>query len=180
MNTIADAIKNNETALAAATQVVEGVLSPDWVACRDALRAISVTTTPRACYSVETADALDAVGNRRRNIMSAMQSDPDGQFILTKLAGEGVVWAHPRTIKLIDGLMAAEVATPDDKQALVSLSAPTTYPHAGVTADQCRDAFLAAGVSDWFAAQSAVIRERLTESTITTRQGLVDLLVGAV
>lgn len=138
---LAETIKNTPAALAAATRLVDGVLSPDWSACAAALQAISLTATARECFGVESAEALDVAGNRRRQIMAAMSQDPDGLFVLTKLAGTGVVWAHPMTVALMDALIAAGVMQSTDKAALVQLSAPVTRPHADVTADDCQKAW---------------------------------------
>jgi hypothetical protein len=85
--------------------------------------------------------------------MSAMQLDPDGLFVLEKLAGPlGVVWAHPMTVALIDSLVLSGVATAADRSALVQLSQPTTRPFATVTADQCELEFESAALSsEWVA-----------------------------
>jgi hypothetical protein len=181
--TITEAIRNNEQALAAATRVVDGLSSPDWVTCRDVLRAITVTATPRKCGSKESSLAVAAAGANPFEMMEKLRADATGNLLYLRIADGssegGVVWAEPDlTVPYMQSRV--EDFTQPVIDALVSLSAPVMRPHAEITADQCRDAFLSAGVSDWFAAQSAVIRERLAESTITTRQGLVDLLMGAV
>lgn len=181
--TIAEAIRNNEVALAAATRVVDGVLSPDWAACRDALWAISEVATPRKCGSKESSFAVMQAGANPFEMMEKLCADKTGNLLYLRLADGtregGVVWAEPDlTVPYLNSRV--DDFTQPVIDALVSLSSPTVYPHAEVTADQCRNAFLAAGVSDWFTAQSAVIREALAENAITTRQGLVDLLAGAV
>lgn len=131
MNLI-DAIKQH-----AATLAVSG----DFQTVSAAVIAVGLRSPRRACGGVETADALDAVGNRRRAIMTAMRSDPDGQYVMEKLSKDGVEWAHPRTIALIDGLIAARIATAEDKAALIELSAPLLF--AGLTAEECEAAWQA-------------------------------------
>jgi len=127
-----DAIKQHAATLAA---------SGDFQAVKNTVIALGLRSPRRACFGVETADVLDAVGDRRRAIMAAMQNDPDGQFIMSKLAKDGVEWSHPRTVTLIDGLIEAGVATSEDKTALINLSSPLLW--SDLTADQCQSAWQA-------------------------------------
>lgn len=106
--------------------------SGDWPGVVATLRAITITAPARECFGVETADALDSVGDRRRAIMLALQNDPDGRYCLQKLASDGVLWAHRLTVKLMDGLIAAGVMTATDKAALIQLSSPTIRPFADI------------------------------------------------
>ena len=131
--TLASAIREN-----ALTEAQAG----DWQAVAEIISAISTRQTPRSCFGVESADALDAVGNRRRSIMQALSQDPDGQFVMTKLAGNGVVWAHPMTVSLMDVMVSAGVMQTVDKTALVNLSSPITLHYPEATAEQCRVAWI--------------------------------------
>jgi hypothetical protein len=131
----------------------EAASAGNWLACAASVAAIAQTEAPRLCGGVETAQALDASGPRRRAIMIAMQNDPDGRFVLAKLASTGVMWAHPMTAGLMDALIVAKVMDPADKAALVQLSAPTTYPFADVTADDCHKAWI---LGQAFAARAAI------------------------
>jgi len=163
-------IKSNPAALAAAS-------TGDWSACAAAMQAVSVTAAARACFGAETAEVLNAAGGRRHAIMAAMLTDPDGVFVMEKLAGPfGVVWAHPMTVGLIDSLVASGIATAADKAALVQLSQPTTFPFAGVTADQCRVAFETDALSsEW----SAILNDGGVNVALSTgdRDGLDNSII---
>jgi hypothetical protein len=139
--TIAEAIRNNPAALAAATRVVSGVASPDWGACRDALRAITVTATPRKCGSKESSLAVMSVGADPFEMMEKLRADATGNLLYLRIADGssegGVVWAEP---ELTVPYMQSRVAdfTQPVIDALVSLSAPVTHPHALVSDDDCK------------------------------------------
>lgn len=128
-------IKANPAALAAAT-------AKDWSACAAAMQAVSVTAEPRLCFSVETSLAILAVGGDPNQIMTAMDKDATGKFLLTMLATVGVMWAHPLTAAYLDAAVAANVLVQASRDAVVHLSQPTTYPHVDVTADDCQRAWL--------------------------------------
>ena len=132
---IIEAIKNNETALAAAT-------AGDWSACAQTLRSITVTAVPRLCFSVETSLAILAVGGDPNEIMEVMNKDATGQFLMTKLATVGVMWAHPLTIAYLDAAVAANGLGKLSRDAAVNLSAPVIIPFAEVTPEQCAAAYL--------------------------------------
>jgi hypothetical protein len=150
-----DAIR--EHALAAAE-------SGDFAAVATALQAIAVTAEPRACFGVESAEAIDGAGGRRRAIMAAMSQDPDGMFVLTKLASTGVVWAHQMTVALMDGLILAGVMHTADKTALVQLSAPVRHPYASITADDCHRAWIVASCIDPITAARSAAATKLNNA----------------
>ncbi len=106
------------------------------------LRTVIETAVPRECGSVETADALIAVGANPMADLDAMRGDATGQFLLTKLAGPGVSWGHRLTVPYLAGLVAAGKILQKSMDALVQLSAPTTHPFASVTAADCSAAWL--------------------------------------
>lgn len=125
-------IKANPAALAAAT-------AGDWSACAAAMQAVSVTAEPRLCFSVETSMAIIAVGGDPNEIMSVMDKDATGKLLLTKLATVGVMWSHPLTVAYLDAAVAANGLGKASRDAAVNLSAPTSRPFLGITADQCRE-----------------------------------------
>jgi hypothetical protein len=133
------------------TQASAAASAGNWATVAAAVQAITITAPARECFGVETADALDAVGDRRRAIMLALQNDPDGRYCLQKLASDGVLWAHRLTVKLMDGLISAGVMLAPDKAALIQLSSPTTFPFAAVSAAECQSA--------WQADHAQTIRE---------------------
>jgi len=127
-------IKANPAALAAATV-------KDWSACAVAMQSVSVTAEPRLCFSVETSMAIIAVGGDPNQLMTAVDGDATGKFLLTKLATVGVMWAHPLTVAYLDAAVAANGLGQASRDAAVNLSQPTTFPFTDVTAEQCRVAF---------------------------------------
>ena len=106
------------------------------------LRALTETATPRECGSVETADALIAVGSNPMADLDAMRNDATGSFLLAKLASVGVIWAHRLTVPYLASLVAAAKITQKSMTALVQLSAPVTRPFEHVTPDDCSAAWL--------------------------------------
>lgn len=77
-------------------------------------------------------------------------------------------------------LLAAVGEWPDSVRNAIKENGKRIESLAGrtVTAEECRNAWQAAEVFDWFAAQSAVIRERISSHEILTRQAIIDLLLG--
>jgi hypothetical protein len=146
------------------THALQAAQAGDFAAVATALQSVSVTAEPRACFGVESAEALDGAGGRRRAIMAAMSQDPDGLFVLTKLASTGVVWAHAMTVALMDALITAGVMQTTDKTALVRLSSPVTHPHAGVTADQCQRAWIIASCIDSLSTAQAAAATKLNNA----------------
>lgn len=132
----ANDIQNNAAALAAAQ-------AGDWAACAVAMQSVSITATPSECGAAETAAAIAAAHGGghdavRRSMLAALEGDHDGKVVLAKLASDGVAWAHDLTRPLIESLVAGQVCSRAVADALYQLSAPVSYPHASVTAEQCQ------------------------------------------
>jgi hypothetical protein len=116
--------------------------SGDWLAVSNILKSISVTAIPRECGSVETADALLAVGSNPFQDLDALNYDATGQLLLSKLSTQGVAWAHRLTVPYLQGLVSAGKLSQVSVDAMKALSAPTTYPWADVTPEECSAAHL--------------------------------------
>jgi hypothetical protein len=132
---IAEAIRNNQAALVAAA-------AKDWAAVAAILRAITVTADPRECSSVETADALIAVGANPFEDLDSLNHDATGQLLLSKLSSQGIAWAHRLTRPYLQGLVTAGKLSQVSLNALVQLSSNVTHPFADVTPEQCASAYL--------------------------------------
>jgi hypothetical protein len=129
-----DAIKTH--ALAAAQ-------SGDWQAVAATLQAVSVTAPARVCWAVESGAAATAAGGNHTELLTAMLGDPNGTMLFQRLSsGIGVEWAHPVTVPYLQSLVSAGQMTQQVMNALVQLSAPVSYPHSGVTADDCQRAWI--------------------------------------
>jgi hypothetical protein len=128
-----DAIKTH--ALAAAQ-------SGDWQAVAATLQAISVTAEPRLCYAVESGAAAVAVGGDHTELLAVLLADPNGIMLFQKLSSSaGVMWAHEVTVPYLQWLVSQSKMTQAVMDALIQLSAPVSFPHAEVTAEQCEAAW---------------------------------------
>lgn len=108
------------------------------------LQNYSVTAEPRLCYAVESGEAATAAGGDHTTLLAVLLSDPNGIMLFQKLSSSaGVMWSHPVTIPYLDWLVSQEKMTTEVRDALVQLSAPTTYPQAEVTAEQVTSAVTA-------------------------------------
>lgn len=138
--------------LDAIKQHAEGfAVAGDWAVVAKVLQDITVTAEPRECQTVETADALIAVGEDPNALMGILSKDATGTFLLSKLAQSGkdadgnpigVAWAHRLTLPYLQAGVDAGAISQKAMDALVQLSAPTTCPYADVTAEDCSGAWL--------------------------------------
>lgn len=135
MNLIPEAIRHNQAALVAAA-------SKDWAAVSAILQAITVTHEPRECSSVETADALLAVGSNPFQDLDSLNHDATGQLLLSKLSSQGVAWAHRLTRPYLQGLVTAGKLSQASLNAMVQLSSNVTHPFVDVTPEQCASEWL--------------------------------------
>lgn len=166
-----------DLASAIRTHALESATAGNWSTVADTLSAIEKTSAARECFGVETADALDAVGPRRRAIMTAMQNDPDGRFLLSKLANEGVIWAHPRTVTFMDGLVAAEIMQSQDKAALVALSQPIERPFEGLSATHLEAVWTADKIRNRrkrFDAACVTVRTDIESGSLCSNESIID------
>lgn len=161
-----DAIQNNPAALTASQ-------AEDWPACAAALQAVSVTAEPRECRTKESGIAVMTAGGSITGLLAMLADDDDrtGLFLFTKLSGgEGVAWADPLTIPYLTSKVAANAMTQQVMNALVQLSAPTTYPSADVTAADCQ----AAVTAEKTRVALASIRGKVQESFMELTEWLAD------
>lgn len=119
------------------------VNSGEWSSVASILRLLrSEQPVARLCGSVETADTVAASGNSHPILMTAMSQDAVGAFLLNKLAGDGVAWAHRLTVPYLEGLVAKGALNEAGKAALIELSQPAgalLYPD--ITALACETAW---------------------------------------
>jgi hypothetical protein len=128
----------------------------NWSAVAATLQAISVTAEPRLCYAVESGDEIESAGDDPTTVLGYMLQDPNGNMLFQKLASTaGVMWAHDRTRQWLAWFVSQNRISQAGADALIDLSAPVTYPHAEVTAEQCEAA--------WDTNQHLLFLERLQE-----------------
>tara|TARA_R110000868_G_scaffold235833_1_gene489740 strand:+ start:42 stop:710 length:669 start_codon:yes stop_codon:yes gene_type:complete len=142
MQTLAELIREH-----AAAEATAG----DWQAVAEILQSIVSTSEPRECQTVETADALIAVGENPNALIAVLAKDPTGNFLLSKLAQSGrdaqgnaigVAWAHRLTVPYLQAGVDAGLVSQTAMTALVDLSQSKTHPLSAVTADDCSSAWL--------------------------------------
>ena len=130
----------------------------NWSAVAATLQAIAVTAEPRLCYAVESGTAVAQAGGDPTTLLTVLLGDPNGMMLFQKLSSSaGVMWSHPATIPYLGALVSAGAMSEAVINALIDLSAPVTYPHEEVTAEQCVEAWTAAEL----AAQRQALRSRL-------------------
>jgi hypothetical protein len=140
------------------THALEAAQSGDWSAVAEALQAISVTAEPRLCYAVESGETIEAAGDDPTAVLGYMLQDPNGNMLFQKLASTaGVMWAHDRTRQWLAWFVSQGRISQAGAEALIQLSAPVSYPHADVTADQCSEVWAA----DQLQMQRKALRTRL-------------------
>jgi len=136
------------------THALEAAQSGDWQAVAATLQAVSVTAPARLCYAVESGDAIESAGDDPTTILGYMLQDPNGNMLFQKLASTaGVMWAHDRTRQWLAWFVSQNRISQAGANALISLSAPVSHPHADVTSEQCSEA--------WEAAESAAQKQAL-------------------
>ena len=129
-----------------------------WQTVAETLQVIAVTAEPRLCYAVESGTAVAQSGGDPTALLTVLLGDPSGMMLFQKLSSSaGVMWSHPATIPYLGALVAAGAMSEAVKDALVNLSAPVTYPHTDVTAEQCSEAWTA----DQLQIQRLALRSRL-------------------
>jgi hypothetical protein len=121
----------------------------DWASVAAAIQALELREDPRLCSGVETAMALAGVGASWPAVIELIEGDATGRWLLTKLAGEGVKWAHSLTTPYLQAKQSGALSVAA-VQALIGLSAPLLY--ADLTAEQCQAAVQAAQAQQAFQA----------------------------
>jgi hypothetical protein len=140
------------------THALEAAQSGDWSAVAATLQAVSVTAPARVCWAVESGAAAVAAGGDHTELLTALLGDVNGTMLFQRLSsGTGIEWAHPVTLPYLQSLVSAGKMTQQVMDALVQLSAPVSFPHADVTADQCSEAW----ASDQLQMQRQSIRSRI-------------------
>lgn len=140
MNTLAELIKQHAQAAANAG---------NWAAVATAIRGLGLRSPSRKCFSVETGTALAAVGVDWQAVMALIDQDATGRFLLTKLASEGVEWAHSMTVPYLRSRQGS-VLTSAGVDRLIDLSAPLLYSE--LTPGECQAAMQAQAALDSLAA----------------------------
>ena len=120
----------------AATQAAAG----NWAAVAAAILGLGLRAPSRKCFSVETGATLAAAGVNWPAVMTLIDGDATGRFLLTKLASDGVEWAHSMTVPYLRSKQGT-VLTSAGVNALIELSAPLLYPT--LTAAECQAAMQA-------------------------------------
>jgi len=124
------------------THAADALAAGDWDVVAAVMNAVQVTASPRLCYAIESGAAVEDSGNDSTAMLNILLADPNGTMIFQKLSSSaGVEWAHPKTQQLLSYFVAYAAMPVAVKNALTELSAPTTFPFAGVTAEQCEDAW---------------------------------------
>jgi len=140
------------------THALEAAQSGDWQAVAATLQAASVTAPARLCYAVESGETIEAAGDDPTTVLGYMLQDPNGNMLFQKLASTaGVMWAHERTRQWLAWFVSQGRISQAGADALIQLSAPVSFPHADVTADQCSEAWAA----DQLQMQRQSIRSRI-------------------
>jgi len=149
----------------------------NWSAVAATLQAISVTAEPRLCYAVESGTAVAQAGGDPTSLLTVLLGDPNGMMLFQKLSSSaGVMWSHPATIPYLEAIVGAGAMSLAVRDALIDLSAPVTYPHGDVTAEQCSEAWAVGQLQ----IQRLAIRIRLDAilnqiSTSEQADGITDL-----
>jgi len=147
------------------THALEAAQSGDWQAVAATLQAVSVTAPARVCWAVESGAAATAAGGNHTELLTAMLGDPNGIMLFQRLSsGIGVEWAHPVTVPYLQSLVSAGTMTQQVMDALVQLSAPVSYPHSGVTADDCQRAWIVDSCLSPIAATHAAAATKLNNA----------------
>jgi hypothetical protein len=147
------------------THALEAAQSGDWSAVAATLQAVSVTAPARVCWAVESGAAATAAGGDHTELLTAMLGDPNGTMLFQRLSsGIGVEWAHPVTVPYLQSLVSAGKMTQQVMDALIQLSAPVTYPHADVTADDCQKAWIVASCIDPLVAAHSLAAAKLNNA----------------
>ena len=129
------------------------------------LQNYSVTAEPRLCYAVESGEAATAAGGDHTTLLAVLLGDPNGIMLFQKLSSSaGVMWSHPVTLPYLDWLVSQEKMTTEVRDALVQLSAPTTYPQAEVTAEQVSIAWIIKSTIDPIRTAQAAAGTRLNNA----------------
>jgi len=141
------------------THAADALAAGDWGVVAVVMNAVQVTASPRLCYAIESGAAVEDSGNDSTAMLNILLADPNGTMIFQKLSSSaGVEWAHPKTQQLLSYFVAYAAMPVAVKNALTELSAPTTFPFADVTAEQCQTAYdLAELVQQWSTLQNEVI-----------------------
>lgn len=121
-----DLIKNNAE---------EEMNQKNWNSVANKIKAFLLRDTPRKCYSVETGYVLESVGINWKYVMELFDEDVVGRFLLSKLALDGVEWAHPMTVSYLE-TRKNNILTEAGIEVLLNLSAPLL--HSNLTADDCK------------------------------------------
>lgn len=155
----------------------------NWSAVATAVKAIGLRAEPRTCSSVETAGALAGVGVNWASVMVLIDGDAVGRFLLTKMAAEGVAWAHPLTVPYLRSKQGVTL-TVAGVDALIELSSPQLFP--GLTAEQCQQA-VEAEQAEVAAQQAAAVRSArvaavrsIDAETIVDQSANLDAAVAAI
>ena len=114
--------------------------SENWNSVATTVSALNLRNPARRCFSVETGLTLAGVGVNWPSVMTLIDEDATGRFLLTKLASEGVEWAHAMTTPYLRSKQG-NVLTEAGVNALINLSAPLLY--ATLTAEECQAAIQA-------------------------------------
>lgn len=134
---IAEAIRNNSAALAAAT-------AGDWPACAESLRAIKFTAEARKCGSKESSMSVLQAGADPYEMLETLRADAPGELLFNRLSDAseegGVIWADPLTVPYLNRRESDFGRAVID--ALVNLSAPVSHPFTEITPEQCASAWL--------------------------------------
>lgn len=104
------------------------VESGDWSFAAACLRSLRVTAPYRKCSSSETVACLIQAGFNPTTILTLLENDANGRFLLSMLTSQGIAWDHPLTVTYIQQVLPINVVT-----ALRNLSAPVTAPWGTVT-----------------------------------------------
>jgi len=125
------------------THALEAAQSGDWSTVAATLQAVSVTAPARVCWAVESGAAAVAAGGDHTELLTALLGDVNGTMLFQRLSsGIGVEWAHPVTVPYLQWLVSQSKMTQQVMDALIQLSAPVSFPHADVTAEECQRAWI--------------------------------------
>jgi hypothetical protein len=117
----------------------------DWAAVVEILSAITATSEPRKCRSLESSAAVAATGADPFAMLEHLREDATGNLLYLRLADGtsegGVVWAEPSlTVPYLQSRVA-DLGQPVI-DALKNLSAPVVHPWGAVTEEQVSAAWL--------------------------------------
>lgn len=158
-------------------------IGADWSGVATTVKALNLRSEVRTCSSVETAVALAAVGVNWSAVMSLIDGDVLGRFLLGKLASEGVAWGDPLAVPYLRSKQGT-VLTQAGVDALIELSAPLLF--STVTAEQCRVAW-DTSLAETAERQAAAIRsarvasiESIDAAAIVDQSTNLDAAVSAI